>query len=60
MSHGTDSFPDSRSYTGPDSGPEYQDLGINGLEDRRQGAREEGKGTEQPKSGFAQKFQGEV
>jgi hypothetical protein len=46
-----------RSCTSPDSGPEYQNLGINGLEDRRQGAREEDEGTEQPKSGFAQNFQ---
>ena len=57
MSHITDGFPDSGSCTGPDSDSEYQDLGINGLEDQRQDAREEGEGTEQPKSGFAQNFQ---
>jgi hypothetical protein len=60
MSHGTNEFPDSMSCTGPDSDPEYQDRGINELEDRRQGPCEEGGGTEQPKAGFAQNFQGEV
>ena len=60
MSHGTNGFPDSGSCTSPVSYPEYQDLGINELEDRRQDAREEGEGTEQPKAGFAQYFQGEV
>ena len=57
MSHITDGFPDSGSCTGPDSDSEYQDLGINGLEDQRQDAREEGEGMEQRKSGFAQIFQ---
>ena len=44
----------------PDSDPEYQDLGINRLEDQRQDAREDGEETEQRKAGLAQKFQGEV